>query len=368
LFPYGNLVRMGRRKRYRAPQGLVRMPGSPFWWIVWKDIRKSTGIPLVDITKATILLLEVQKKWYEKQDKVKEILGQSIPFFKLIERYLAEISPGKKSYQSDKTNSIHPLKYFGSRPIDGIKPQDIYKYFEWRKERKSERTQKTVSGPTMNREKSLISAAFSKAIKWGYIERNPVAEVEGFRENKRDRYITDHEFEAIKKEARSIPNANHLADMLDVLYYTAQRSGKIFTLKWNQVDIEGRKITFGESTITKKVPEEIWISQPFSEILSRLKSERGFQKVVGPYVFQKRNGKPYRSIKTTWKTCCKRAKVRDARIHDIRHKSLTDIAKKGYSLQEIARAAGHTQISTTMRYTHLKAEDTREALESLGRK
>jgi integrase len=115
------------------------------------------------------------------------------------------------------------------------------------------------------------------------------------------------------------------------------------------------------------VPEEIWINQPLFELLSRLKAGRGFQKVVGPYVFQKRDGKPYRSLKTTWATCCKKAGVRDARIHDIRHKALTDMAKKGYSLQQIAKAAGHSQISTTMRYTHLRAEDTREALESLGK-
>ncbi|MGD0917783.1 MAG: site-specific integrase [Thermodesulfobacteriota bacterium] len=368
MTPYANLLRMGRKKKYKAPQGLVKMPGSPFWWIVWKEIRKSTGIPLADITKATILLLEVQKRWYEKQDKIKEILGLSIPFSKLIERYLAEISPGKKSNRSDKTNSNYPLKYFGARPIDGIKPQDIYKYFEWRKEQKSKQTKKSVSGPTMNREKSLISDAFSKAIRWGYVDGNPVAQVEGFRENKRDRYITDKEFEAIKKEARSIPNAHHLSDIMDVLYHTAQRSGKIFGLKWSQIDLKERRITFGESTSTKRVPDEIWINQTLFELLLHLKAGRVFQKVVGPYVFQKRDGKPYRSLKTTWRTCCERAGVRDARIHDIRHKALTDMAKKGYSLQQIAKAAGHTQISTTLRYTHLRAEDTKEALESLGKK
>jgi integrase len=368
MLPYSNLLHMGRKKKYKAPQGLVKMPGSPFWWIVWKDIRKSTGIPITDITKATILLLEVQKKWYEKQEKVKEILGESIPFSKLIERYLKEISPGKKSSRSDKTNSNYPLKYFGARPIEGIKPQDIYKYFEWRKEQKSERTKKTVSGATMNREKSLISDAFSKAIKWGYVEGNPLAQVEGFRENKRDRYITDQEFEAIKEGARSIPNAHHLPEIMDVLYHSAQRSGKIFRLKWSQIDLAERRIFLGESTSTKKVPDEIWVNQALLELLSRLKARRGLQKIVGPYVFQKRNGKPYRSVKTAWKTCCEKAKVKDARIHDIRHKSLTDMAKKGYSLQEIAKVAGHTQITTTMRYTHLRAEDTREALESLGRK
>jgi len=51
-----------------------------------------------------------------------------------------------------------------------------------------------------------------------------------------------------------------------------------------------------------------------------------------------------------------------------RHKAITDMGKKGYSLQEIANAAGHSQISTTLRYTHLRAEATREVLESLGQK
>jgi len=366
---YYNIPRMGRRKKgYKAPEGLVRMPGSPYWWIVWKDIRKSTKVLLEDITKATILLLEVQKRWYEKQDKTRQILGDSIPFSKLIKRYHAEITPSKKSARADHTNSNFPLKYFGDRSIDTIKARDIYQYFEWRKEKNSEVTKKAVSGSTMNREKSLISDAFSKAVKWGYVERNPVSEVEGFPENKRDRYITDKEFEAIKEAARTTTGAGHLPDIMDVLYYTAQRSGRIFSLKWSQVDSKERRVILGDSTSTKRVPDEIWMSQPLFEILSRLKAERGLQKIVGPYVFQKVNGKPYRSVKTTWKTCCRKAGVTDAKVHDIRHKAITDMGRKGYSLQEIAKVAGHSQISTTMRYTHLRAEDTKEALESLGRR
>jgi integrase len=179
------------------------------------------------------------------------------------------------------------------------------------------------------------------------------------RENKRDRYITDEEFKAAKNVARSIPEAAHLGDTMNTLYLTA--------LRWLQVNLEERKISFRGTSETKKVPDEIWINQPLFELLSRLKAQRSFQKVVGPYVFQNKNGKPYKSVRKTWNNCCRKAGVLDARIHDIRHKSLTDMAKKGYSLQEIAKAAGHTQISSTMRYTHLRAEDTKVALESLGR-
>lgn len=109
--------------------------------------------------------------------------------------------------------------------------------------------------------------------------------------------------------------------------------------------------------------------QPRSRFAGTLPAvQKLIEKIVGPYVFQKRDGTRYKSVKTTWNKCCAKAGVQDAHIHDIRHKAITDMGKKGYSLQEIAKAAGHSQISTTMRYTHLRAEDTREALESLGRK
>ena len=91
-------------------------------------------------------------------------------------------------------------------------------------------------------------------------------------------------------------------------------------------------------------------------------------KVVGPFVFQKKDGSPFRSIKTTWGKCCKKAGVKDARIHDIRHKAITDMVQLGSSLEEAGRVAGHTEPSTTQRYTHLTIEATKAALESLGRK
>jgi integrase len=206
------------------------------------------------------------------------------------------------------------------------------------------------------------------AIRWGYIEKNPVTGTEGFKKNKRDRYITDDEFKAIRNVAKSIPEAVHLSDIMDALYYTAQRSGVIFALKWSQVHLDERRITFEGNSGTKKVPDEIWINQPLFELFSRLKASRSFQKVVGPYIFQKRNGKPYKSVNRAWSNCCRKAGVLDARIHDIRHKAITDMARKGYSVQEIGKAAGHTQTSTTLRYTHLRAEDTKGTLESLGEK
>ena len=92
--------------------------------------------------------------------------------------------------------------------------------------------------------------------------------------------------------------------------------------------------------------------------------------MVGPYsyVFQKPDGTRYRSINRAWKTACKRAMANDAHVHDLRHKAITDMVKAGFSLEFVARVAGHSTPSTTRRYTHLSVNETRDALEALGRK
>ncbi len=110
----------------------------------------------------------------------------------------------------------------------------------------------------------------------------------------------------------------------------------------------------------------IWINQPLYKLLTRLKSVRSFSKVVGPYIFQKPDRTPYNSIDKTWDTCCGKAGVKDVRIHDIRHKAITDMVRAGYSLEFVGRVAGHATPETTQRYTHLSVDATREALEALG--
>jgi integrase len=368
---------MGRKKKgYKAPEGLIRIGGSPYWWIKitynGKTTKKSTEIPLENVTKATILLREIQKRILEKEDKAKEILGESISFDELADRYLKEISPGKRSERSDHTNSTHPKEFLGYRRIDTIEQKDVYQFIEWRKSQfrevrkkgTSEASKIPISGSTINREKSFISQCFKKAIRWGYVKANPCFQVEGEKEKKRSRYITDQEFEAIKAEARKVIRARHLPDILDALYLTGLRVGRIFGLKWSQVNLEDRYILFKQTSENKGVPNRLWINDKLLSLLKRLKAERSLQERVGPYVFQKIDGTPYRSIKVAWTRACRKAKVKDAKIHDIRHKTATDLADKGSTSSQIALVLGHSNTSMTDAYTHLQS--TRSVLEKLA--
>ncbi len=199
------------------------------------------------------------------------------------------------------------------------------------------------------------------------MDHNPAQGIEGFSEIKRDRYISDEEFEAIKNAARSHEKSRHLADIMDVLYHTAQRSGRILGLNWKQINLRERTITFEQVSKTKKVPHNIWINDPLFAVLSRLKLKRGASKILSPWVFCKEDGSPYTSIKTAWNTACKKAGAKDVRIHDIRHKAITDMVKAGFTLEFVGRVAGHSTPSTTHRYAHLSVESTKAALESLSK-
>lgn len=353
---FNMIIPVGRKKKgYSGPQGLIKKPGSENWYICWRKIQKSTGTP--DLDRARLILLEVQRMVLSEEAKAREILGHSVPFSKLIARYLKEISPGKRSARADGTNSRHPLQFFGEKRIDTLTIQDIYKYMDWRKT--------AVSGPTINREISLISDAFRKGIRWGMVEKNPCSGIERFHETNRERYITDEELQTIRKVVLLREESAHVADILDALYYTGQRCGRIFDLKWSQVNLQERSITFAQTSKNKKVPDVIYITDPLFALLYRIRARRTLSKVVGAYVFAKSNGMPYRSVRTAWKRACETAGVKNCRIHDIRHKSITDMLNAGIPVAKVKIAVGHSNTSTTDGYSHLSVAATREALESL---
>jgi len=356
---------MGRRKQgYKAPEGLVRIPKSRFWYIkrtvLGKPVYKSTGT--ADLIEAQeiyhMVMTELLKE--SRTHSVNRILGRSVPFVFVVERYLTEISPSKsKAGRNDKNASKALLSFFGESKIDGITKQDIYKFLDWRKNTISEKTGRQISGPSVNREKSFLSKIFKFSIRCGYVTENPVTGVEGFSENRRERYITHEEFNLIKG---TVPE--DIADILEALYNTAQRPGRIYNLQWKQINLEDRSIVFENTSRNKRVPEMLWINDVIYEILMKRKRNR---RTLSPYVFYKASLKPYSEfdVLKTWKKACNTADVKECIPRDLRHKAITDMKKAGFNDAFVGNVAGHSDPRTTKRYTHFSLEETRAPLQSL---
>jgi site-specific recombinase XerD len=58
-------------------------------------------------------------------------------------------------------------------------------------------------------------------------------------------------------------------------------------------------------------------------------------------------------LQRPWRRVRARAGLSDMRIHGLRHISASNAVGRGLSIQMVGKLLGHTQIQTTMRYSHL---------------
>ena len=149
----------------------------------------------------------------------------------LIEKYMTEIAPrkAKTTYQGNLIEAKKLKEVFGKMLVLEIRPMHIAKYLDIR----------GIKAPIRaNREISLLSHIFSYAMRWGQIDRNPCIGVAKHPEKGRDRYISDPEFEGVKKLSSDL-----IATVMDFAYITALRKGDILNLRLDKITDEGILIT-----------------------------------------------------------------------------------------------------------------------------
>jgi integrase len=85
-----------------------------------------------------------------------------------------------------------------------------------------------------NREKSLLSAVFTKAIEWGAAAQNPCEQAPRLHEQKRERYIAETEFQSVR--ALALPM---MQTAMDLALLTGLRQGDLLPLEKRHLTDEG---------------------------------------------------------------------------------------------------------------------------------
>ncbi len=67
----------------------------------------------------------------------------------------------------------------------------------------------------------------------------------------------------------------------------------------------------------------------------------------------------------TFERIAEKAKIFDARFHDLRHTFGSHLVMKGVDLKTVQELLGHHDIKMTMRYAHLAPEHKKQAIKVL---
>jgi integrase len=252
----------------------------------------------------------------------------------LIDKYMIEISPkkAKSTYTGNLMEAKNLKQVFGKMLVLEIRPTHIAKYLDIR----------GLKAPIRaNREIALLSHIFSYAMRWGQLDINPCIGVAKHPEKGRDRYITDHEFDSVRKIASEL-----IAIVMDFAYITAMRRGDILKLRLDQITEEGIWIKQSK-TGSKQLYE---LTNGLVDVVARARALK--RPIRGFYLFCTRQGQPYSD--TGFKAMWNRVQVKWAEsggerftFHDIRAKSLTDAKKLGLDVQSLA---GHATMAMTEHY------------------
>jgi integrase len=218
---------------------------------------------------------------------------------------------------------------------DTITAQALYKYQDTRRSKDG----KPVPVAARH-EVVLLGHVFSKAIRWGVANSNPVRGMDfGERSGKR-RQVTLDEVEAVKALS-----GERMAVAIDLAVSTGQRRGDLLTLRREQLTDQG--IVFRQSKTGAGVLIE-W-SDDLRAIVDRAK--RLAPQIPGDYLIRTRRGKPYSTagFSAIWqRVMAKHVKAGGVRFsfHDLR-----SVSADGAATAEEAQARlGHTSVATTRRH------------------
>ena len=200
-----------------------------------------------------------------------------------------------------------------------------------------------------NRAVGLLGAIFSYAVRRRMRSDNPVHGVMRPADCKRDRRLTDAEYEALATALRRAAAASIWPPAIAVARFLAVsgwRSGEALALRWDEVDLLRRTARLGDTKTGRSVRP---LSHSACDVLQNLSRS-------GHLVFPATRGSGdvvMSGFKKLWKRIAKLGGLPpDVTPHVLRHSFASLAADLGYSEPVIAALVGHQGRSTTSRYLH----------------
>ncbi len=312
------------------------------YWYIRFERGKEKSLRTKDKRLAERLFKEIQKEalkgriiLLEKENNIK-----TSEFFKEYLLWTEKI----KNYETvrrDKCAFKNFLRIIGDKPLRAIGIRDVEKFL--------------VTCLDLGRKKSGINvdyrhlkAAFNKAKEWGYIKENPFTRVKPLKEEKKPpKFLSKEE---VKKVLKAIKEDKDFRDIILFTLETGCRRQEILNLQVKDIDFTNGLINIkGKGNKIRTIP--------ITSRVKKLLEERCKNRVGKVFPLWHKD-----TITKKWRKLMKKLGM-DYRFHDLRHTAASWLAIRGVPLQFIQELLGHSNITVTQIYAHLRPEVLRKALE-----
>jgi integrase len=228
---------------------------------------------------------------------------------------------------------------------------------------------KNLAPKSVSLAKNCLSKVLSSAVEWGYIQANPAIGVRLPTLTIRQERIalTPEQLWQLLAELEE-----PYKSMVLIATLTGLRRGELFALRWGVLDFERKLIRVRESVYeghfgTPKTRSSIR-SVAMSEVLARIfRNLRPKDATANDLVFSSRKGTPLQSeniLKRIIHPACERLKLPKVGWHTLRHTSAT-LLHEHEPLRVAQAILGHSDLQTTLGYTHVLPGWQRDAMKRL---
>lgn len=297
-----------------------------------------------------------------RQEKMKQTLGQAYEQWRRLyagpkrlksadethriwERCLGTL-PDEPPKKHGRKRTKHPAGVdWSQRRLDEIEKTDV---------RRLHASLGETTPILANRVLEILSTIYNRAREWGYAGDNPAEGIEPFAETKRDRFLKHDELPRFFKALEEDTSQDFKHFVLLALLTGARRSN-VLAMRWQDIDFATSLWRIpdtknGEPLQVPLIPEALQILD------ARGRREAG-------YVFPAASASGHMTApKKRWKALCKRAKLENLTMHDLRRSLGSWQAITGASLAIIGKTLGHKTPNATMIYARLSVDPVRQSM------
>lgn len=221
-------------------------------------------------------------------------------------------------------------------------------------------TNNKKSAKSINAKTVAVKSFFRFLEMNSFITENPAHALEYLKEKEsKPRILSVVEYRALRDTAK---NDLRYYAIIELMLQTGITIGEVTRIKLSdlhlksnsKIDIRDRK-----NKISRSIPLNSSATKAIEEYL-KVRPE-----AKSDILFITRTGKSIdpRNIRMTIDSCYKKAGIKDARVHDLRHTFCAHHLKKGTSIAAVAYMAGHKNLNTTRKYLEFTHSPEAEEIE-----